>query len=162
MLKTDYIKAFTKAIEEADLENENVARNLDNALVMASAKYEVNDCVNVEGLTSNGKWELTDPVFNFGINRYRLKPEPQYKPLRLSNIRKLYNEPIICKSDRVFYTIVGVVWQEFVGLPKQAVFAKIQNKETKEIRQVHVDELLRDYLFCAVNKLKPVGVEVTI
>ena len=87
MLRTDYIKAFTKAIEEADLENENVARNLDNALVMASAKYEVNDCVNVEGLTSNGKWELTDPVFNFGINRYRLKPEPQYKPFDVESFK---------------------------------------------------------------------------
>lgn len=95
MLKTDYIKAFTKAIEEADLENENVARNLDNALVMASAKYEDNDCVNVEGLTSNGKWELTDPVFNFGINRYRLKPEPQYKPFDYESVKEYLEKTVI-------------------------------------------------------------------
>ena len=81
MLKTDYIKAFTKAIEEADLENENVVRNLENALVLVSAKYEDDTCTNIQQGLSNEAWGLChNPQFNFGANTYRLKPEPQYKP----------------------------------------------------------------------------------
>ena len=124
MLKTDYIKAFTEAIEEADLENDTVIRNLDNALVMASAKYEVNDCVNVEGLTSNGKWELTDPVFNFGINRYRLKPEPQYKPFDVESFKpyrdcwfKLNNSDLMVKAANYFDNGITFTMYQDTTLP---------------------------------------------
>ena len=79
--KTDYIKAFKEAIEEADLENEIVVRNLDNALVMASARYSSDGkCTDIEAL--GGEWSnATYPAWNFcGGSLYRLKPEPQYKP----------------------------------------------------------------------------------
>lgn len=87
MLKTDYIKAFTKAIEEADLENENVARNLENALVMVSARYEDEECVNILSGANFVDYENDDPVWNFRDYEYRLKPEPQYKPFDVESFK---------------------------------------------------------------------------
>lgn len=89
MLKTDYIKAFTEAIEKADLENENVVRNLDNALVMASARYEGGRCVNTERSPSyKNAWATTDePAFNFCNYDYRTKSEPKYKPFDVESFK---------------------------------------------------------------------------
>ena len=88
MLKSDYIKAFTKAIEEADIENENVVRNLDNALIMASAKYEGDACTNIQQPLSHEAWgTCCSPRFNFGATSYRLEPEPQYKPFDVKSFK---------------------------------------------------------------------------
>ena len=118
MLKTDYIKAFTKAIEEADLENENVVRNLDNALIMASARYVDGRCVNVEESEDEEEWiDRTTFSWDFAHNHYRRKPEPQYKPFDAESFepyRDCWFKPV--DSDLTFkianYASYGVtvVW----------------------------------------------------
>lgn len=90
--KTDYIKAFTKAIEEADLENETVIRNLDNALVMASARYVDGKCINIIALSqanieTSPVYDEDYPDWNFDIYKYILKPEPQYKPFDVESFK---------------------------------------------------------------------------
>lgn len=127
MLKTDYIKAFTKAIEEADLENENVVRNLDNALVMASAKYEGDKCINIGCRYYNDNTDVFEttnsPRFNFDLYDYRLNPIPQYKPFDVESFkpyRDCWFKPV--DSDFTFkianyasYGVTVVWWTDKAG-----------------------------------------------
>ena len=137
MLRTDYIKAFTEAIEKADLENKKVVRNLDNALVMVSARYEGYICVNVDfkhtAVGSTMFKYVSIPAFNFSEGDYRLKSEPQYKPFDVESFEPyrdcwfrckeqgLLVKPITYDSENItFYfsidrEIIPISWEEFLN-----------------------------------------------
>ena len=134
--KTDYIKAFTEAIEKADLENENVVRNLDNALVMASARYENGKVVNVESKLKQSHVayfaEPQYPSWDFTVIDYRIKPEPQYKPFDVESFKPYRDcwfwdkeqgslvKPIAYDSENItFYfsvddEVIAISWNEFL------------------------------------------------
>ena len=136
--KTDYIKAFIEAIGKADLKNKNVVRNLDNALVMASARYEGYICVNVEvkhtavGSAAFEYVNVSNPAFNFSEGDYRLKPEPQYKPFDVESFKPYRDcwfwdkehrslvKPIAYDGENItFYfgiddEVIAISWKEFL------------------------------------------------
>ena len=127
MLKTDYIKAFTEAIEKADLENTKVVNNLDDALVMVSARYDHHEgCTNVEmSEIVDPAWiEISNPLFNFAIYEYRLKPEPQYKPFDVESFTpfrdcwfNLNNSTLMVKAANYFDNGITLTMYQDTTLP---------------------------------------------
>jgi hypothetical protein len=117
MLRTDYIKAFTKAIEEADLKNKNVVRNLKNALVMVSARYNKKGfCTNIESVAcyAQGYNPATLPAWNFHRRNYRLKPEPQYKQFDYDSVKPYLNRCLRLKNSDAIWKIKGVAICEVI------------------------------------------------
>lgn len=148
--KTDYIKAFTEAIEKADLENETVVRNLKNALVMASARYEGYICANVEfkhtAVGSAVFKYVSNPVFNFSAGDYRLKPEPQYKPFDVESFKPYRDCWFQSINDGMNFKVIAFDEKQLAGY----------SIEDGELFRWDWDDFM--YLFTLDGK--PAGVEV--